>query len=50
MGSITRVNITTDLKNEAHLILASEMLHLKDVLTDIFGKNDRLILSGNLFR
>ena len=36
----------TDLKNEAHSILASEMFNLKDVLTDIFGKNGRIILSG----
>ncbi len=36
----------TDLKNEAHAILAPEMFNLKDVLTDIFGKNGRSILSG----
>jgi len=36
----------TDLKNEAHAILAPEMFNLKDVLTDIFGKNGRNILSG----
>ncbi|AKB45091.1 Mobile element protein [Methanosarcina vacuolata Z-761] len=36
----------TYIKNEAHSILASEMLHLKGVLTDIFGKNGRIILSG----
>jgi transposase len=35
-----------DLKNEAHAILAPEMFNLKDVLTDIFGKNGRNILSG----
>jgi transposase len=43
---LTLVEKRTDLKNEAHSILASEMLHLKDVLTDIFGKNGRVILSG----
>ena len=36
----------TDLKNEAHSILAPEMFNLNDVLTDIFGKNGRSILSG----
>lgn len=36
----------TDIKNEAHAILSSEMLNLKNVLTDIFGKNGREILSG----
>ena len=36
----------TDIKNEAHSILAPEMFNLKDVLTDIFGKNGRNILSG----
>lgn len=35
----------TDIKNEAHSILAPEMFNLKDVLTDIFGKNGRIILS-----
>ncbi|AKB32945.1 Mobile element protein [Methanosarcina siciliae HI350] len=30
----------------AHAILASEMFHLNDVLTDIFGKNGIIILSG----
>jgi transposase len=34
------------MKNEAHAILSSEMLRLSDVLTDIFGKNGRAILSG----
>jgi ribosomal protein L11 methylase PrmA len=33
-------------KNEAHSILAPEMFNLNDVLTDIFGKNGRMILSG----
>ncbi len=36
----------TDLKNETHAIFAPEMFNLKDVLTDIFGKNGRSILSG----
>jgi transposase len=36
----------TDLKNEAHAILAPEMFNLNDVLADIFGKNGRIILSG----
>ena len=36
----------TDIKNEAHAILAPEMFNLNDVLTDIFGKNGRAILSG----
>ncbi len=36
----------TDIKNQAHAILSSEMFHLHDVLTDIFGKNGRMILSG----
>jgi len=36
----------TDIKNVAHAILASEMFHLNDVLTDIFGKNGIIILSG----
>ena len=36
----------TDIKNEAHAILAPEMFNLKDVLTDIFGKTGRAILSG----
>jgi transposase len=36
----------TDIKNEAHAILAPEMFNLKDVLTDSFGKNGRMILSG----
>ena len=43
---LTLVRKRTDLKNEAHAILSSEMLHLGDVLTDIFGKNGRAILSG----
>jgi transposase len=43
---ITLVQKRTDLKNEAHAILAPEMFNLKDVLTDIFGKNGRIILSG----
>jgi ribosomal protein L11 methylase PrmA len=30
----------------AHAILASEIFHLNDVLTDIFGKNGIIILSG----
>ena len=36
----------TDIKNEAHAILSSEMLHLGNALKDIFGKNGRAILSG----
>lgn len=36
----------TDIKNQAQAILSSEMFHLNDVLTDIFGKNGRMILSG----
>jgi transposase len=36
----------TDLKNESHAILAPEMFNLKEVLTDIFGKNGISILSG----
>ena len=43
---LTLVQKRTDLKNKAHSILASEMLNLKNVLTDIFGKNGRMILSG----
>jgi transposase len=43
---LTLVQKRTDLKNESHSILASEMLNLKNVLTDIFGKNGRMILSG----
>jgi transposase len=43
---LTLVQKRTDLKNEAHSILAPEMFNLKDVLTDIFGKNGRMILSG----
>ncbi|HWR24729.1 MAG TPA: IS110 family transposase [Methanosarcina sp.] len=43
---LTLVRKRTDIKNEAHAILSSEMLHLGDVLTDIFGKNGRAILSG----
>jgi transposase len=43
---LTLVQKRTDIKNEAHSILASEMLNLKNVLTDIFGKNGRMILSG----
>jgi len=43
---LTLVRKRTDIKNEAHAILSSEMLHLKGVLTDIFGKNGRVILSG----
>ncbi|MDR7667089.1 IS110 family transposase [Methanosarcina sp. Z-7115] len=42
----TLVQKRTDLKNEAHSILAPEMFNLKDVLTDIFGRNGRIILSG----
>ena len=34
------------IKNEAHAILAPEMFNLKEVLTDIFGKNGISILSG----
>lgn len=36
----------TDIKNQAQAILSSEMFHLSDVLTDIFGKNGRTILAG----
>jgi transposase len=36
----------TDIKNQAHAILSSEMFHLNDVLTDIFGKNGKMVLSG----
>ncbi len=36
----------TDIKNEASSVLSSQMLHLNDVLTDIYGKNGRMILSG----
>ncbi|PAV10987.1 transposase [Methanosarcina spelaei] len=36
----------TDIKNEAHAILTSEMFNLHDVLADIFGKNGIAILSG----
>lgn len=36
----------TDIKNEAHAILTSEMFNLHDVLADIFGKNGVAILSG----
>jgi len=36
----------TDIKNETSSILSSQMLHLNDVLSDIFGKNGRMILSG----
>jgi transposase len=36
----------TDIKNEAHAILSSQMLHLGNVLKDIFGKNGRAVLSG----
>jgi transposase len=43
---LTLVRKRTDIKNEAHAVLSSEMLHLGDVLTDIFGKNGRAILSG----
>jgi transposase len=43
---LTLVRKRTDMKNEAHAILSSEMLRLSDVLTDIFGKNGRAILSG----
>lgn len=43
---LTLVRKRTDIKNEAHAILSSEMLHLGDVLTDIFGKNGRAILAG----
>jgi transposase len=42
----TLIQKRTDLKNEAHSILAPEMFNIKDVLTDIFGKNGRAILSG----
>lgn len=43
---LTLVRKRTDIKNDAHAILSSEMLHLGDVLTDIFGKNGRAILAG----
>lgn len=43
---LTLVRKRTDIKNEAHAILSSEMLHLGNVLKDIFGKNGREILSG----
>lgn len=43
---LTLVRKRTDVKNEAHAILSSEMLHLGDVLKDIFGKNGITILSG----
>ena len=43
---LTLVRKRTDVKNEAHAILLSEMLHLGDVLKDIFGKNGITILSG----
>jgi transposase len=43
---IKLVEKRTDIKNEAHAILTSEMLHLKGVLTDIFGKSGIVILSG----
>jgi len=43
---LTLVRKRTDIKNEAHAIFSSEMLHLGDVLTDIFGKNGRAILAG----
>jgi transposase len=43
---LTLVRKRTDIKNEAHAILSSEMLHLSHVLTAIFGKNGRAILSG----
>ena len=43
---LTLVQKRTDIKNKAHSILASEMLNLKNVLTDVFGKNGRMILSG----
>ncbi len=36
----------TDIKNEAHAILTSEMFNLHDVLADIFGKNGIAILAG----
>ncbi len=43
---LTLVEKRTDIKNEAHAILTSEMLHLKGVLTDIFGKSGIAVLSG----
>ena len=43
---IKLVEKRTDIKNEAHAILSSEMLHLSHALKDIFGKNGRAILSG----
>src|SRR5690606_714127 len=43
---LTLVRKRTDIKNEAHAILSSEMLHLGNVLKDIFGKNGRAILAG----
>jgi len=36
----------TDIKNEAHSVLSSEMIPLKGILTDIFGKSGKKILSG----
>lgn len=42
----TLVEKRTDIKNEAHSVLSAEMFHLNDVLSDIFGKSGRLILSG----
>ena len=43
---LTLVRKRTDIKNEAHAILSSEMLHLSHALKDIFGENGRAILSG----
>jgi transposase len=43
---LTLVQKRTDIKNKAHSILASEMLNLKNALTDIFGKNGTMILLG----
>jgi transposase len=39
----------TDMKNESHAILSSEMLHPGDVLTDISGKKWWSNSSRNLF-
>jgi len=36
----------TDIKNEAHSVLSSEMISIKGVLSDIFGKSGKMILSG----
>ncbi|GAB7016008.1 IS110 family RNA-guided transposase [Methanogenium cariaci] len=36
----------SDIKNEAHSVLSNEEFHLDNVLSDIFGKGGRRILSG----